>query len=130
MTLNDTLSNALSQIVNCEKIGRKECLIKPASKIILEVLNILNKRGYIGSFKIVADGNKRCIVLNLLGSVNKCGSIKPRYGVKKGDFEKFEARYLPAKGFGFLIVSTSKGIMTYNEAIENGIGGKLLAYCY
>ena len=130
MALNDPLSNALSHIINCEKIGRKECIIRPSSKLILEVFKILNEKGYLGSFKVVADGSKKSIILNLLGTINKCGVIKPRFGVKKDNFEKFEKRYLPAKDFGFLIVSTSKGIMTHNEAKEKGIGGKLLVYCY
>ena len=50
--------------------------------------------------------------------------------MKKNEFEKFERRYLPAKGFGFLLVSTSKGIMTNEEAKTNGVGGKLIAYIY
>ena len=130
MALNDPLSNALSHIVNCEKIGRKECIIKPASKLILETFKILNEKGYLGSFKIVEDGNKKHLILNLLGAINRCGVIKPRFGVKKDNFEKFEKRYLPAKDFGFLIVSTSKGIMTHNEAKQKEVGGKLIAYCY
>ncbi len=46
------------------------------------------------------------------------------------EFEKFEKRFLPAKDFGFLILSTSKGIMTHLAAKEKSIGGKLLAYVY
>ena len=66
----------------------------------------------------------------MLGTINKCGVIKPRLGVKKNNFEKFEKRYLPSKDFGFLIVSTSKGLMVHNEAKEKGVGGNLIAYCY
>ena len=65
-----------------------------------------------------------------MGNINKCGSIKPRYNIKKEDYEKFEKRYLPAKDFGFLIVSTSKGVMSHMEAKEKNIGGRLLAYFY
>ena len=50
--------------------------------------------------------------------------------MKKDGFEKFERRYLPAKGFGILIVSTSIGMMTNEEAKIKMIGGKLLAYVY
>ena len=66
----------------------------------------------------------------LKGNINKCGVIKPRHAVKKDEFEKFEKRYLPAKNFGILIVTTPKGIMTHYEAKELGIGGRLLAYMY
>jgi small subunit ribosomal protein S8 len=37
---------------------------------------------------------------------------------------------LPARNFGFLILTTSDGILTHVEARERGIGGKLIAYCY
>ena len=58
------------------------------------------------------------------------GAIKPRFAVKATEYEKFEKRYLPAKGFGILIVSTVKGLMTHYEAKQQGLGGRLIAYCY
>ncbi|MHA1369516.1 MAG: 30S ribosomal protein S8, partial [Promethearchaeota archaeon] len=41
-----------------------------------------------------------------------------------------EMKYLPSKGFGFLIISTNRGLMTNEEAKEAGIGGRLIAYIY
>ena len=130
MSLNDPLSNALSLIANNDKIGRYECKIKPQSIIIKEVLNIMGDRHYIGEYKLVEDGRGGHLVLNLLGKINKCGAIKPRFPVTIADYEKFERRYLPAKNFGILMVSTSKGIMTHEEAKKKGFGGVLIAYCY
>ena len=130
MTLNDTLSNALSHLLNSENTGKTECTLNNASKIMVDVLNILHNAKYIGKFKVVESNKGNTIVVNLIGSLNKCGAIKPRFPVKKEDYEKFEKRYLPAKGFGLLIISTSKGIMTHDQALEKKIGGKLLAYCY
>ncbi|MDZ4226799.1 MAG: 30S ribosomal protein S8, partial [Candidatus Pacearchaeota archaeon] len=60
----------------------------------------------------------------------KCGVVKPRFPVKLDEFEKFEKRYLPAKNFGIIIVSTSNGIMTHIEAKEKKLGGRLIAYIY
>ena len=128
--LNDTLANALSAILNAEKIGKKECIIMPPSKIIRDIFKIMNENGYIGSFEEVVNQKGNLLKINLLGNINKCGAIKPRYSFKKGEYERFEIRYLPAKGFGIVFVSTSKGIMSHNEAKKKGIGGKLLAYCY
>ena len=68
--------------------------------------------------------------INLIGNINKCGVVKPRFSLTKKNYENFEKRYLPAKDFGFLIVSTPKGIMIHKEALEKGMGGKLLAYVY
>ncbi|MBW2974221.1 30S ribosomal protein S8 [Candidatus Woesearchaeota archaeon] len=128
--LNDTLATALSAVINMEKTGKKECVIRPSSKIIKFVLKIMNENNYIGSFEEVATAKGNMLKVNLLGNINKCGAIKPRYSVKKAGYEKFEKRYLPAKDFGIIFVSTSKGILTHNEAKKKGLGGKLIAFCY
>ena len=46
------------------------------------------------------------------------------------DMEYWESQYLPAKNFGILIVSTSKGVISHAEARGEGIGGQLLGYVY
>ena len=130
MSMNDPLANAFSKIMNTERLGQSECTISPVSNIIRTLLKILNERQLIGKFNELEDARGGSIVVNLLGRVNKCGVIKPRYSIKKDDYEKFEKRYLPSKGFGVLIVSTSQGIMTNEEAKEKALGGRLLAYCY
>lgn len=130
MSLNDPLSNVMSHLLNCERVGKKECIVRPVSKIISKVLTILKENEYIGDF--IVEENKRggVIKINLNGNINKCGVIKPRFSIKKNEYEKFGKRYLPARDFGVLIVSTSKGVMDHKEAISKGLGGKLLVYCY
>ena len=128
--LNDPLANALSTILSKENARTKECLIKPSSKIIKEVLKIMKDNYYVGEFKEIEDSKGKMLSINLLNNINKCGVIKPRFSVKKDGYEKFEKRFLLAKDFGILIVSTPLGIMTNNEAKKKRIGGKLLAYCY
>jgi small subunit ribosomal protein S8 len=128
--LNDPLSNVLSKILNAEKLSKDSCEIKPISKVIKKILAIMQDQKYIGSFKEIEDGRGNHIKINLIGKINKCGAIKPKYPIKKLDFEKFEKRYLPAKDFGMIIISTSKGIMIHTEAKNKGLGGILLAYVY
>lgn len=130
MSLNDPLSNALSKLMNNEKIGKKIVLISPASTLVKSVLKILNENMYVGDFKEIIDGKGNVLELNLLGNINKCGTIKPRFPVTVDEYVKFEKRYLLAKGFGIIIVSTSQGLMTHTEAKEKNLGGKLIAYCY
>ena len=130
MSLNDPLSNALSHILNCEKVSKSTCIIKPSSKVIKVILEILNKEGYVGSYELTKTNSGEILKLNLLSNINKCGAIKPNFSVKENEFEKYERRFLPAKDFGILILTTSKGIMTNKEAKDKKIGGKLLAYCY
>ena len=130
MSLNDPLANALSSILNAEKIGKTECIIKPISNVIKTVFTIIKENNYIGDFREINDQRGNYIKINLLGRINKTGVIKPRFAVKKDNFEKFEKRYLLAKDFGIIIVSTSKGIMTHTEAKKKRLGGRLIAYCY
>ena len=130
MTLNDPLANALSTILNSDKVGKKEVLIKPTSNMIKRILQLMQDNKYVGAFIETEDTKGNYLTLNLLGNINSCSVIKPRHAVNKDEFEKFEKRFLPAKNFGMLIVSTPEGIMTHTEAKEKKIGGKLLAYCY
>lgn len=130
MTLLDPLANALSHITNSERVGKKEVYIKPASKLIGEVLRVMQENGYIGEFEFIDDGRAGIYRVQLLGKINKAGSIKPRFSVKAREYEKWEKRFLPAFEFGILIVSTSQGVMTHKEALEKGIGGRLIAYVY
>ncbi len=128
--LNDPLANVLNDMNMATKVGKPDCVVRPASKMILTVLQILQDNNYIGSFEVKEDGRGNSIKINLIGALNKCGVIKPRFPVKLNDFEKFEKRYLPAKDFGLIIISTSQGIMIHNEAKEKKLGGSLLAYVY
>ena len=128
MVVRDWLSTMLNDIMNCKKAGKKKTAITPASNLIIGVLKILKDNGYIKNFEIEEDRFKKVMIK--IEKINKCGAIKPRFFVKKNGFDKYIKRYLPARGFGILIVSTNKGLMTHREAIEKGIGGSLIAYCY
>lgn len=128
--LNDPLAATLTKIMNAEKIGRREVVVKPASKIIKKILTLMNEQNYVGTFEEVVDSKGGFLKINLLGNINKCGVIKPRFSTKNNEFEKWEKRYLPAKDFGIIVISTPQGILTHYQAKEKKIGGKLLAYCY
>ena len=128
--LNDSLANALSAMKNAEIKGKGTCIIQPSSKLIGGVLNLLKEKGYIGEFEQVDDGKAGIFQVNLKGNINNCGVIKPRYPIKREDLEKWESRYLPARDFGLLILTTTQGIISQDEAKKNGVGGKVLAYVY
>lgn len=130
MTLMDPLADALTNMRNNELQGNKKATIAPASKLIGRVLKTMQNEKYIGEFEYIDDGKAGKFLVELEGNINQCGVVKPRHAVKKDEFEKFEKRYLPAKNFGIIIVTTPEGIMTHKEAKEKGIGGRLLAYIY
>jgi|SRR3989338_4839453 len=130
MVLNDPVSNALSKIMNAEKVTKRDCVIKPFSKTLKDILRIMNERKYIGEISEHQDGKGNFLKVELIGRINGCNAIRPRHSVKKGQFEKFEKRYLPAREFGVLVVSTSQGIMAHDDVKKKRIGGRLIAYVY
>lgn len=130
MVLLDPLANALSTIKNAEVIGKSSCIIRPASKNIGNVLKVMQDLGYIGEFELIDDGKAGVYSVTLVGRINKCGAIKPRYSVGTDSFERWEKQFLPAKNFGALIITTSSGVMSQYEAREKKVGGQLLAYVY
>lgn len=130
MSRNDPIADALINIKNTENASKKECIIRPASKLMKEILRIMQEKGYIGTFEFVDDGREGFFKVQLIGKINECRAIKPRYAVKKDEFEKFEKRYLPSYDIGTLIVTTPKGVVTHIDAKEKQTGGRLLAYVY
>ena len=130
MVMNDPLANVLSAVENAERVGKNVCMIKANGKVIAAVLAIMKDKHYVGDTETIDDGKGGVLKINLLGKVNGCGVIKPRYAVTQDNYEKFEKRYLPAQGMGVLIVSTSKGMITHEQAKEQQIGGRLVAYVY
>ena len=126
----DTLANAFSSILNDELRNKRECLISPASKLIGNILRVLQINGYIGTFEFIDDGRFGKFDVQLLGRINKCGVIKPRNSCKIENIENFERRFLPSKDLGIIIISTSKGIMSHKDAQQKLMGGCLLAFVY
>lgn len=130
MVVNDTLAQGLSHINNAEAVSKQEIVVNPSSKLFKEVLAILKEHMFVGSFEEIQVSGGRALKIPLLGNINKCGVIKPRFSYEYVESEKIEQKYLPAKGFGVVIVSTSQGLMTLNDARAKKIGGRLIAYCY
>ncbi|USN45964.1 MAG: 30S ribosomal protein S8 [Candidatus Woesearchaeota archaeon] len=129
--MNDPIASALSKIDTAVKRGKNQVVIYGHSQQLKTIFSLLQEHQYLGSFEEMIDRKGNYLIVNLLhGSLNKVGAIKPRYPVKVVELEKFEKRYLPSKDFGFLIVSTSKGMMTNAHARKAGLGGVLVAYCY
>lgn len=126
---HDLLADVLYIMNNAEDIGKKNVTV-PASKLVKEVLMVIQRSGYIGSFEFIDDRKSGVFNVELIGKINKSRAVRPRFPIKKNEFEKWEGRYLPARSFGILIVSTPKGVMSQKEAVGLGTGGRLLAYVY
>jgi Ribosomal protein S8 len=86
--------------------------------------------GYIGEFEIIDDHRANKIVIELTGRLNKCGVISPRFDVAFDEIEKWIVNLLPSRQFGHILLSTTYGIMTHEEARRKKTGGKILGFFY
>ncbi|MBI4894519.1 MAG: 30S ribosomal protein S8 [Candidatus Aenigmarchaeota archaeon] len=127
--IQDTLADVLSVLKNADRVGKRDCITR-ASRLVKDVLTVLHEKGYIGSFDFVDDGKSGKYKVELKGKIIDCNVIKPRFSVKTTEFEGWEKRFLPARDFGFLIVTTPNGIMDHKTAKETKSGGKLVAFVY
>lgn len=123
----DIVSDALNQMMNSKKAGKSVIEVKRYSKFLISVLALAKLKNYVKDYKI--SDNKKALKIEV-AKLNKCQAIKPRFTVSIEEIEKYEKRYLPAKNFGILIISTSQGLMTNQTAKEKKIGGSLIAFIY
>ena len=121
----DTVADILNQIMNTKRAGKDYLEVERYSKLLIEVLEVAKKHGYI-DYNLV--DNK--ILKIKITKLNECKAIKPRFNVSVSDIEKYTRRFLPARGFGIIIISSSSGLIIQEEAYEKNIGGNLIAYFY
>jgi small subunit ribosomal protein S8 len=126
---HDPVADMFCVIKNSERTGRKECLVH-VSSMIGEILRVMEAHKYIGKFELVPGERGKRYRIGLLGRINDCNVVRPRFSVKKNEFIKWEKRFLPASDTGLLIVTTPTGVMDHKKAKEKETGGKLLGFVY
>ncbi|MFA7707651.1 MAG: 30S ribosomal protein S8 [Candidatus Pacearchaeota archaeon] len=120
----DIVADTLNQIMNAKKARKTEVVVNKNSKLLRNILDMAKKDGYLD---YSVDGNK--ITIQII-KVNEIKAIKPRYTFSIKKINKYVERYLPAKNFGFIIVSTNQGLMKHTDAKEQNLGGCLVAYIF
>ncbi len=85
--------------------------------------------GYIGEIEVVDDRRAGKIVVQLIGRINKCGVISPRFDVALPKLENWVSYLMPSRQFGHIVLTTSYGIMDHTEARRKKTGGKILGFC-
>lgn len=120
----DIIADALNQIMNAKKARKKEVIVEKHSKLLRNVLNIAKEYGYLD---YSVDGRRLKIQIK---NLNEIKAIKPRYSVSVEKIKGYVRRFLPARNFGFVIVSTNKGLMKHEMAEEQNLGGCLIAYVF
>ncbi len=129
--VTDPIADMLTRIRNANQMRSKNVEV-PASKMKLEIANILKEEGFIVNYKIV----KREVqdVINIeLKYVNKERVITGLKRISKPGLRVYaKAEQLPKvlNGLGIAIVSTPQGVMTNKQAKEKNLGGEVLAYIW
>ena len=126
----DVLRNVLNSIVNAERIGRRQVVVRPVSKVVIKFLKVMQSHGYINEFEIVDDKRNGKIIIELNGRINKCGIISPRFNIKLRNFEKTLYQILPSRQFGYVVLTTNQGIMDHIEARKRHLGGRIIGFFY
>ena len=124
------IADAMTTIKNASETGKPDCIVEPAGKLLGAMLRIMQDAGYIGGFEYIDDSRGGQLRVQLNGRINRCGAINPRFNVKAEEMERWESQFLPGKNFGMVILSTSKGVMSHENARKLGIGGELLGYVF
>ncbi|GAA5828206.1 hypothetical protein JCM5353_003890 [Sporobolomyces roseus] len=120
------LADCLNNIHNAEKRGKRQVLVRPSSKVIVRFLTVMQKHGYVEEFEEIDDHRSGKIVVQLNGRINKTGVISPRFNIQLSQIENWVNLLLPARSFGYIILTTSAGIMDHEEARRKHVAGKIL----
>lgn len=107
------LADAMKSIINAERKGLRQVMLRPASKVLIKFLRLMQKNGYIGEFEMIDDHRSNKIVVELLGRINKCGVISPRFDIKLKNLERWTSQILPSRQFGHLVLSTTYGKLNF-----------------
>jgi small subunit ribosomal protein S8 len=130
--MTDTIADMLTRIRNA-LIAKHDSVEIPASTMKKAIAQILVDEGYIKSFEVIADGEKKTIRIQLKYGANKQRVIVGIKRISRPGLRVYARKDEMPKvlgGLGIAIVSTSRGVMTDREARKQGVGGEVLAYVW
>lgn len=129
----DTISDMLTRIRNAN-LAKHQIVQIPSTNVTRNIANVLLKEGFIESCEELKNGLKSSLLLSLkYTGKERIPRIKKLSRASRPGLRLYSnAKNMPRVrgGFGTVIVSTSKGLMTDNKAREEGIGGELLCYIW
>jgi small subunit ribosomal protein S8 len=130
VTISDPIADMLTRIRNAVMV-RHDSVIVPSSKMKLSIAKILREEGFISDFELVKGKTSREIKISLKYTEKNVPAVSALQRVSKPGLRVYVDRgEIPrlAGGLGVAILSTSKGVMSGQQARRQGIGGELLCY--
>ena len=128
MSMTDPLGDMLTRIRNGQR-AKKDSVLSPASKLRANVLEVLQREGYIRGYSEDASGPHKALRIELKyfegePAIKHVARVsKPGRRVYSGSKELPVVR----NGLGITIVSTPKGVLSDVEARTENVGGEVLA---
>ena len=132
MTVSDPIADMLTRIRNAVMVQHDSVQI-PASKMKLAIARNLKEEGFIGDYEVVKGKPHRVIKVQLKYDDYNQPIITGLERVSKPGLRVYVGwKEIPrvCGGLGIAIVSTSKGVMTGQQAWRQGVGGELLCYVW
>jgi small subunit ribosomal protein S8 len=131
MTVIDPIADMLTRIRNAIMANHESVLV-PSSKTKLSIVKILGEQGFIDRYEVVK-GKPQPMIKIYLKYTEDQPAILGLERVSKPSLRVYvEKHEIPRVygGLGIAIMSTSKGIMTGQEAWRQHIGGEILCYVW
>jgi small subunit ribosomal protein S8 len=130
VTVTDPIADMLTRIRNAIMV-RHDSVLVPASRMKLAIAKILKEEGFITEYEVLRGKPHRIIKIYLKYSETNQPILSGLERVSKPGLRVYVGqKEIPrvAGGLGIAIISTSKGVMTGQQAWRQGIGGELLCY--
>ncbi len=130
MTISDPIADMLTRIRNAVMVQHDAVLI-PASRMKLAIAKILKEEGFVNDYEVLRGKPHRTIKIHLRYGDNNEPILSGLERVSKPGLRIYVGqKEIPRVrgGLGIAIVSTSKGVMTGQQAWRQGLGGELLCY--
>ena len=128
MSLSDPISDMITRIRNAQM--RKLPSVKiPNSKFRARILNVLKEEGYISDYKVLSDKKSLPSLHVDLKYHNGMPVIKEIKRISKPGrriYSKADSLPKVQSGLGMVIISTSMGIMSDNNARIKKVGGEII----
>jgi small subunit ribosomal protein S8 len=125
--MQDPIADMISRINNA-KLMKKVKVSMPSSALKVAVAVTLKDEGYIENFHEEVNGPKKTLTIVLKYVDGKCAITKLSRVSKPGLRQYSNVADIPRviDGYGIAILSTSKGVMSDEQARKNNVGGELL----
>lgn len=132
MALTDPIADMLTIIRNASR-AKKEAAEVKNSVLCETILKLLKREGFVANYKLMKDNKQGMLRVYLKYMKDGAPAITGLKRISKPGLRVYKkAESLPKVygGLGVAIVSTSRGLLTDNEAREQKVGGEVICYAW